>query len=353
MIPVSSSTLDSNKAISSVPVDADWQTQMAKSFRTPKDLLQYLNIDEKKLPYKVDHNNAFRLRVSQHFADLMNPSDPFDPILLQVLPRIEETQASERYGDNPLHEDDFSPVPGLIHKYANRVLLIAHQACAVHCRYCFRRHFPYQDQRVTDDTLKQSINYIASNPAIEEVILSGGDPLSLNDEQLGALLERLDSIPQIRTIRLHSRTPTILPARITESLLAKFRALSKKIVLVLHINHKNEISPALSRQLRRLRDSKVLLLNQTVLLRQINDNADVQVALCRTLFDHDVLPYYLHCLDPVQGAHHFEVDEARAQTIWQEMQSKLSGYLLPRLVREIPYKASKTWINNTNDGKGY
>ncbi|WP_196160007.1 EF-P beta-lysylation protein EpmB [Reinekea sp. G2M2-21] len=353
MIPVSSSTLDSNKAISSVPVDTDWQTQMAKSFRTPKDLLHYLNIDEKKLPYKVDHDNAFRLRVSQHFADLINPSDAFDPILLQVLPRIEEMQVADQYGANPLHENDFSPVPGLIHKYANRVLLITHQACAVHCRYCFRRHFPYQNQRVTDDTLKQSINYIASNPAIEEVILSGGDPLSLNDEQLGSLLERLDRISQIRTIRLHSRTPTIIPARITESLLAKLRTLSKKIVLVLHINHTNEISDSLRQQLRRLRACNVHLLNQAVLLHQINDSADTQVRLCQTLFDLDVLPYYLHCLDPVQGAHHFEVDEARAQSIWQEMQSKLSGYLLPRLVREIPYKTSKTWINNANDTERY
>lgn len=345
MIPVSSSTLDTNSEIKTISIDGNWQKQLANAFKTPKDLLKHLNLSEESLPYKLGDAASFRTKVTQHFANLMRTSDPFDPLLLQVLPLEQESDEVEGYVENPLQEDQFSSLPGLIHKYKNRVLIIAHQACAVHCRYCFRRHFPYSEARLSDLAIDDICQYIGQHPDINEVILSGGDPLSLSDAALISLLNRFDQIDQISTIRIHSRTPVVLPERITEQLLTKFAEISCNIVMVLHINHPREISETLKEKLKLLTEINVTLLNQTVLLRNINDDATTLISLSNALFRAGILPYYLHLLDPVQGAHHFEVEQQAAQELWLQMQSNLSGYLLPKLVRETPNELSKTWKN--------
>jgi L-lysine 2,3-aminomutase len=341
MIPVSSATLDTI-----APSNSEfWQKAMAQCFRSVPELLKHLNLVEEQLPYAVDSQNAFRTKVTRYFADLINPKDPYDPILLQILPRLDEKAEIKGFSVDPLEEADHSPLPGLIHKYQNRVLLIAHQACAIHCRYCFRRHFPYSEQSLRGHALDKVLDYIVKDPQINEVILSGGDPLSLGDSQLLELLTRLDSLPNIKKIRIHSRTPIVLPQRITTTLANHFGNLKAKVVLVIHCNHPNEITSVLAEHLQTLRQNNVHLLNQSVLLQGINDNTDTLVALSNQLFAVGVLPYYLHLLDPVQGAQHFYLDDNQAVNIWRDMQSQLSGYLLPRLVREVPNRPSKTWVN--------
>ena len=347
MIPVSTPTLEKNNTDPSRAAQDNWQNQASSSLKSARQLLDYLGISESSLPYKIDHGCSFKTKISKHFANQINVDDPFDPILLQVIPQMAERKIATGFVTDPLLESQYSPTKGLIHKYQNRVLLIAHESCAIHCRYCFRRHYPYQEQRLNHSALSQSIEYIESHPEVNEVILSGGDPLSLNDIKLSELLERLDALPQLNTVRIHTRTPIVLPERVTKELLSSFSTLKKKLVMVLHINHPNEISHALTQKLTALKHSGALLLNQSVFLKGINDSADIQVALCEKLFSVGVLPYYLHSLDPVKGTHHFQVSNSEQMSIWTKMQARLSGYLLPRLVQELPDKPSKTWINNS------
>ena len=346
MIPVSSPTLDTNEAFPTKSEEESWQSQMAGSLKSARELLDFLSISEYELPYKVDFKATFRTRISQEFASLINPTDPHDPILLQVLPQLIEAETHPLFVKDPLEEDVQSPIPGLIHKYHNRVLLIAHQACAIHCRYCFRRHFPYSEQRLTDKNLESAVSYIKQHPQVNEVILSGGDPLNLSDEKFIELFNQIEQLEQITTIRIHTRTPVVLPSRITQKLANTLHASSKNLVIVFHINHSNEISSRFSEEVEILKGNNVTLLNQTVLLKNVNDAAEILCQLSNDLFNIGILPYYLHVLDPVEGTPHFEVSDETALLIWKEMQAKLSGYLVPKLVREIPNKPYKTWINN-------
>lgn len=348
MIPVSSSTLDTSGQIQTADPGESWQKALASGFRSAEELLRYLGHDLQELPYAIDTSAPFRTRVTRHFANLIDPTDPYDPILLQILPLADEQIRVPDFVADPLLEEQFQVIPGLIHKYSNRVLVIAHQACAIHCRYCFRRHFPYSEARLSEDALQEIEQYISEHPDIDEVIFSGGDPLSLSDAALKTLLERFDRFDQIETLRLHTRTPVALPQRITETLIQTLQQLNSQIVMVTHINHARELHPELIRVLNSLRQAGVHLLNQTVLLSRINDSSDIQIALSRQLFKAGVLPYYLHCLDPVSGTAHFAISEKRAQSIWQTMQENLSGYQLPRLVQEIPGRPSKTWVNPDN-----
>ena len=342
MIPVSIATLDTT----ATSEEGNWQKALAQSFKTVDELLNYLGITTATLPYSVEPNASFRLRVTRYFADLINPADPYDPILMQVLPIAAEQIIKAGYTTDPLEEAHFSPVPGVIHKYTNRVLLIAHQACAIHCRYCFRRHFPYSEQSLKGPALDKAMQYIASQPQVNEVILSGGDPLSLGDSALALLLEKIDQLPNINTIRLHSRTPVVEPTRINETLISSLSALNSQLVMVLHCNHPNEITTRLQHKLAHLKTCGLQLLNQSVLLKGINDDVQTMVQLSNRLFASGILPYYLHVLDSVQGTHHFSITDQQANAIWQQMQAQLSGYLLPRLVREIPQRSAKTWINS-------
>ncbi|MDN3650394.1 EF-P beta-lysylation protein EpmB [Reinekea marina] len=351
MIPVFEDTLQPN-TLKATKIESDhWQVQLAGAFKSAPDLLTYLNIAPTEANLLLDDDaTGFAFKVPLAFAQLMKKGDPSDPLLLQVITRSQELNTISGYSNDPLQEADYNPVPGLIHKYANRALLIAHQSCAVHCRYCFRRHFPYSEQQLKPAQLSAALNYIKQRPEINEIILSGGDPLSLSDAKLEQLINNLNNIETLTTIRIHTRTPVVLPDRICSELLETIERSNKKIVFVLHINHPNEIGKRLADKLTQLKNVGVTLLNQTVLLKEINDSADTLKNLSQKLWDTGVLPYYLHLLDPVQGAAHFNVSESDAIEIWQALQAGVSGYLLPRLVREIPNRPSKTWLNNSQEG---
>jgi EF-P beta-lysylation protein EpmB len=345
MIPVSVDGLQPNEIKAIKISSSSWQKQLATAFKSANELLNYLEIDPKQTDFITTDDAGFALKVPRAFADLMKKGDKDDPLLQQVMVKQSELLLTEGYLTDPLQEASFNPTPGLIHKYRNRALLIAHQSCAVHCRYCFRRHFPYDQQQLRQTQLEQALDYLSARPEISEVILSGGDPLSLSDNKLVELIDKLDQLPNLTTIRLHSRTPVVLPDRVSPELLSALSKAKKKVVLVLHINHPNEIGVPLAQKLTALTDAGVTLLNQSVLLRGINDNEQTLIELSNRLWQNGILPYYLHLLDPVQGAAHFNIDQTTANKLWQALQSNVSGYLLPRLVREVPDKSSKTWTN--------
>lgn len=271
----------------------------------------------------------------------MSPGDPADPLLRQVLPlRVERGRAR---GDriDPVGDGQASRLPGLIQKYRGRALLLVNGACAVHCRYCFRRHFPYADLGPAGSRLRAALMAIAADNTLSEVILSGGDPLLLDDPALEDLIDRLAAIPHLRRLRIHSRLPVVLPARVTDRLCRMLAALRPSPVLVVHANHPRELEAAASGALARLRAAGLTLLNQGVLLRGVNDNVQILADLSEGLFARGVLPYYLHQLDPVQGASHFRVPDAEARAFLRELRARLPGYLVPRLVREHPGEAAK------------
>ncbi|MBV1915479.1 MAG: EF-P beta-lysylation protein EpmB [Pseudomonadales bacterium] len=269
--------------------------------------------------------------------------DPNDPLLLQILPNAAELIETPGYSQDPLEEESSSPAPGLIHKYHGRVLLIASSTCAIHCRYCFRRHYPYQENRFQRNQHQQALNYIRSNREVREVILSGGDPLTLSNKYLQWLVNSIADIPQISTLRIHTRLPVVIPDRVDTDLLDLLSG-RLNIVLVIHCNHSNEIDEEVGYALRKLSKSGITLLNQSVLLKNINDDADTLGLLSHQLFDNGVLPYYLHMPDQTQGTAHFDISEAEACSLMSSLAGVLPGYLVPRLVREQPTSASKTQL---------
>lgn len=337
-------------------VPAAWQRSLGQAIHRLDDLLEALDLDEVRLADgRIAERGAaqaqFPLRVPRNFVERMVKGDPDDPLLRQVLPLGDEMLDLDGFVPDPLAEKPASPIPGLLHKYNGRVLLITTGACAIHCRYCFRRHFPYTDHRLSGSTLspwQSALDYIAADPSIDEVILSGGDPLSLSDDKLSRLAEALDTIPHLKRLRLHTRLPVVLPERVDSKLLAWLAKGRLQKVIVLHVNHSNEINGSVGSAAAKLRQIGVTLLNQAVLLRGVNDSVDVLVNLSQKLFDVGVLPYYLHLLDKVRGAAHFEVDEARAQRLFREVLASLPGFLVPRLVREIPTASSKVPIPLTD-----
>jgi EF-P beta-lysylation protein EpmB len=273
----------------------------------------------------------------------MRPGDPADPLLRQVMPLAAELEDLPGFGPDPLAERATFRAPGLLQKYQGRALLIATGACAINCRYCFRREFPYAEQ-IGVGALSQVLEAIAADPSVEEVILSGGDPLSLSDARLGALTERLAQVPHLRRLRVHTRLPVVLPARVDEGLQQWLRQLPWPVAVVLHSNHANEIDGEVRAACARLRAAGATLLNQSVLLRGVNDSVAALSALSQTLFDAGVVPYYLHLLDRVRGAAHFEVPEVTAQQLLGSLAATLSGYLVPRLVRETPGAPAKLTV---------
>ena len=312
-----------------------WQAEMAAAITSPEELLAALGLDRSLLAPAHSAAAGFRLRVPRSYVARMRPGDATDPLLRQVLPVESELQDVTGYVTDPLGEQAAMRAPGLLQKYRGRALLITTSACAVHSRYCFRREFPYSEQ--TSDTPRwgAALAEIAQDSTLEEVILSGGDPLSLSDARLESLTDALSRIPHVRRLRVHTRQPIVLPSRIDDGLIEWVRSLRLPMVFVLHVNHPNEIDPGVSSACERLRMSGVTLLNQSVLLRGVNDNVDVLAELSRRLFDAGVLPYYLHVLDRVRGAAHFEIPDAQARALAGELASRLSGYLVPRLVREL------------------
>ena len=311
-----------------------WQTALARSITTVEALLERLDITpQPPLPAVAA---TFPLRVPRSFVNRMEPGNIDDPLLRQVLPVVAENTGHPDYSCDPLGEQHAMPAPGILHKYHGRVLLTLTGACAVHCRYCFRRHFPYGEANPLGTGRDKAIDYLRSHPDIGELILSGGDPLSLPDSRLSALAKQLAGIPHLHTLRIHTRLPIVLPERIDDLLLDWLSTFPQRVVMVLHCNHPNEIDITVKKAMQALQQAGVLLLNQSVLLHKINDDADTLVRLSEELLAAGILPYYLHQLDRVQGAAHFAVEDTDARALMDAIHSRLPGYLVPRLVRELP-----------------
>lgn len=319
-----------------------WQKILAQGFSTSNDLLRFL-----ELPLFTGTNEAekqFASRIPLGFAKRMQKGNPNDPLLLQVLAKKEELTSSSDYLLDPLSELKANPVKGLIHKYHGRVLLTLTGACAVNCRYCFRRHFPYQENNPGRGGWKNSIDYITNDASITEVILSGGDPLLASDVVLLELIKQLETIPHLHTLRIHTRIPVVLPERIDSEFLSVIGATRLNKVIVLHSNHAQELNEEVRQACHQLRMAGCHLLNQSVLLAGINDDARALADLSLRLFSIGVLPYYLHLLDKVAGAAHFDLPLSKAQTLYKQLQALVPGYLLPRLAREEPGLLSKTLL---------
>lgn len=320
-----------------------WKTYLKQAVTDPLLLLDKLSLSIDDLDFSLDLDNAFVTRVPQPFIDKMKPGDASDPLFLQVISRQEENLTVVGYTKDPLLEQN-GQLPGLLHKYQGRVLLILSSACAVNCRYCFRRHFPYEDNHARGSFLSRAVDYIRKDSSISEVILSGGDPLMLGDESLTELVNALENIPQLKRLRIHSRLPVVIPQRITAQLCELLASSRLSVSLVLHINHANEIDDLLADYLSQLHTAKVTLLNQSVLLRHINDNLNTLCELSEKLFSVGVVPYYLHLMDKIAGAAHFDISEDVAYQLIAEMRARLPGYLVPRLAREEANRKSKTII---------
>ncbi len=318
-----------------------WQRALQEALRDPAELLRLLELDPALLPGARRAAQAFPLRVPRGFVARMRRGDPADPLLRQVLPLGEELAPAPQFGPDPLGELAAQVVPGVLHKYAGRALLITTGACAVHCRYCFRRHFPYGEANPAPGQWERALDYLAADASLSEVILSGGDPLALPDARLAELARRLAAIPHLRRLRVHTRLPVVLPERVDAALLDWLCGTRLQPVLVLHANHANEIDATMAAALQPLRARGVPLLNQAVLLRGVNDSAAALAALSEALFAAGVLPYYLHLLDRVAGAAHFDVPEAEARRLMEALRAALPGYLVPRLVREVAGASSK------------
>lgn len=328
--------------------EQNWQTQLADLVTDPHELLQLLQLK----PEQLNHDawlahSAFKLRVPRQFVAKMQINQPLDPLLLQVLPHHLEMQNPADFSDDPLQELDIhqnnADLPtGMLHKYRSRILLTMTGACAIHCRYCFRRHFPYQNQQPKAKDWDKLAAYIVRHPELNEVILSGGDPLTLNNAKLSDWINRIAQLPQIKILRLHSRVPVVIPQRIDSELLNIFASSRLKIILVVHSNHAQELDAHFDQAMAKLKSHGVTLLNQTVLLKGINDDIETLNTLSYRLFQADVLPYYLHILDKVRGASHFLISDQHALRLYNGLLKCLPGYLVPKLVREIAGEASKT-----------
>lgn len=330
---------------------SDWKAELSQTIDSSAELLCRLGLNKQDLSDAQRAAASFPLKVPESFVARMSSGNPLDPLLTQVLPTKAELDTSTHYSGDPLKESQYNPVPGIVHKYRSRALLIVSPNCAINCRYCFRRHFPYQENRQSRQQWQQALEYIRNKPEINEVIYSGGDPLAANDHFLGWLTAQIEAIAHIKRLRIHTRLPVVIPSRIDHQLLAWLTATRFKPIMVLHINHANEIDQTLHNALQRLSEAGITLLNQTVLLRGVNDQTSALVALSEKLFDSAIIPYYLHLLDPVQGASHFDIAYPRALDLYQQMQAELPGFLVPKLVRDNPGEASKT-IQNTDKSQG-
>lgn len=326
-------------------ITAIWQQELQAAFTNINELLGFLKLDADDLTAQQKAAKDFPLLVTRSYAERIKKSDWSDPLLRQVLPLPEELNVHPAYTSDPVGDNHASVLPGLIHKYHGRVLMVATGACAIHCRYCFRRAFPYANNSANRSQIESIIEYIRNNPDITEVILSGGDPLTLSDARFRDLMTRISNISQIERIRIHTRLPIVLPNRITTTLLETLGAIRQKVIVVVHANHPNELSDQVCNALLALKRNDVTLLNQTVLLKGVNDSEKTLTQLSLRLFDCHTLPYYLHVLDKVSGAMHFDTDINEVYSIYEQLQRKLPGYLLPKLVREVQGKPYKTLLN--------
>ena len=319
-----------------------WQVLWREAVTDPHELLDLLGLSGHAAALLPARSTGFAMRVPRGFIARMRCGDPADPLLLQVLPRAAELEEVPGFGLDAVGDLAASAVPGVLHKYAGRALLIATGACAVNCRYCFRRHFPYAGETAAAGQWRKAIAWLRADPGIREVILSGGDPLSLTTPKLTELTAALACIGHLRRLRIHTRLPVVLPERVDAELTGWLARLPWPTTVVLHANHPNELDAAVAGACSRLRAAGAVLLNQSVLLRDVNDSCDTLMELSERLFESGVVPYYLHQLDRTAGTAHFAVADGRARELVQGLQSRLPGYLVPRLVREIPGAAAKT-----------
>ncbi len=324
--------------------EKSWQKDLREVITEPKQLLALLNIAPDDYLQHFKARTLFPVRVPMSFIKRMKTGDINDPLLRQVMPLSEEFIVTNGYVVDPLEEHD-TVAEGLLHKYKNRVLMIVKSACAINCRYCFRRHFPYEDNSPNKRRWQGALEYISQHSEISEVIFSGGDPLMANDDHLSWLVAQIEQISHVTRLRVHSRLPVVIPNRITKKFVKLLSDSRLKPAIVLHINHPNEINQELIEAIEPLRLARIPLFNQSVLLKGINDNAKTLINLSETLFDAGIQPYYLHMFDPVQGAAHFDVSEKESVEIAKAMLASLPGFLMPKLVREIAGQANKTPIN--------
>jgi EF-P beta-lysylation protein EpmB len=318
-----------------------WQELWRDGFRTPQDLLDHLELAQLAEDLPAADQTPFPFRVPHGFAARMRVGDADDPLLRQVLPQRAELLQVPGFSADAVGDSASRRAHGVLHKYQGRALLLATGSCAIHCRYCFRQHFPYQDEIAAANHWREALGYLRADTSITELLLSGGDPLSLATPKLAELTTSLRELPHIRRLRIHSRLPIVLPERIDAELVDWFKQLHLPCVLVLHANHANEIDASVVKACALLRDAGVVLLNQSVLLQGVNDEVEALAALSEALIDCGVMPYYLHQLDRVDGTAHFEVADERALRIVAELHARLPGYLVPRLVREVAGAAFK------------
>lgn len=335
-----------NPAISLIRSDRaeTWQEILSDLITDPEELLQILELDADTSPYSLEALAQFPLKAPRPFVERIEKGNWHDPLLRQIWPSAAEEVQTEGFVADPLHEEEFNPVPGLLHKYQGRVLLTAAPHCAVHCRYCFRRHFDYRANSPSRAQWERAFNYIANDSSIEEVILSGGDPLALSDSQFRWLLQQLAAIETLNTVRIHTRLPIVIPQRVSAELIQSLSETRLNIALVIHCNHRRELDDEVGASLDKLADVGVTLLNQAVVLKDVNDNSGALIELNRALFRHNVLPYYLHMPDQVAGTEHFTVSDQQATNLIKSLHGALPGYLVPRLVRENPGERGKTRI---------
>ncbi len=322
----------------------NWQQQLAEAFNNIKDLCRYLHLAPDDLPVSAVAAENFPLRVPLSFAACIEKGNPNDPLLRQILPVNEELNIYPGFSHDPVGDLASATQTGVLHKYHGRVLLINTGSCAINCRYCFRRNFPYADLQLSKQKEDAAIQAIQDDATISEVILSGGDPLLLSDARLARLIQQLNNIEHLQRIRIHSRLPIVLPARITDELINSLKLSAKQIIIITHCNHANEISDRVVTACNSLKNSGITLFNQAVLLKGVNDNAKALCNLSEQLFSHGIIPYYLHLLDKATGTGHFKVSEQDALVLIQQVQAALPGYLVPKLVKEQAGAASKQAI---------
>jgi len=340
--------------MSHTPINAlgTWQEQLSNCISSLDQLYAYLELSPQDLGLDLNPDlknlstaaaSQFKIKVPMAYAQRISKKNPQDPLLLQVLAQPQEQLETIGYCKDPLAETNtkFNPLPGLLHKYHGRVLIMLHGTCAIHCRYCFRRHFPYEKNRPGKLGLEKILNYLNQDSSIQEIILSGGDPLINSDSYLENLIQEFNQIPHLKKLRFHTRIPVVLPDRITDDFVNILKKFKGQLIMVLHSNSAQEIDQSVKQALNKLRPFMILL-NQAVLLKGVNDQKDQQINLHQTLFESGVLPYYLHLLDKVQGTAHFDISESDALKLIQEIQAELPGYLVPKLARELPYEKSKT-----------
>jgi EF-P beta-lysylation protein EpmB len=321
-----------------------WQQLLADAITDPGELCAVLDLDPALVLPAIAAAQGFVLRVPRGYVARMRRGDPNDPLLLQVLPQAAELQLADGFVTDPVGDMESRAAPGLLHKYHGRALLVATGACAIHCRYCFRRHFPYGEESALHQGWQPAVERLRADPTINEVILSGGDPWSLSDRRLKQLTDALQAIAHIRRLRVHTRYPIVLPERIDCGLLDWLGSLRLQKVIVMHANHVREIDESVREACRRLSAAGVTLLNQSVLLKGVNDTVEALAQLSEALFETQVLPYYLHVLDKVRGAAHFDMPEARALQLHRDLTARLPGYLVPKLVREVAGASAKTAV---------